>query len=69
KEDLETAIRYLKKALEIDHNFDRAHYNLGLVYLAQEKKEDAAKEFKETFKLSPSTIWGQLAKQHLEGLK
>jgi tetratricopeptide (TPR) repeat protein len=47
------AITNLKKAIELESNFKAAHYNLGGVYLAQGKPQEAANEFLTTVRIDP----------------
>lgn len=44
--DLETAAQYYLHCLELDPNFTIARYNLGVVYLEQEKSDIALRELK-----------------------
>ncbi|TKJ29178.1 hypothetical protein CEE39_09365 [bacterium (candidate division B38) B3_B38] len=54
---IEEAIQAYKKALEINSSYFYAYYNLGLVYVAQEKFLLALENFQECVKLKPGEIY------------
>ena len=47
-----------RKALNFDNTFYKAHYNLGVLYLAQDKPNMAITELKEVTKLKPDYAYG-----------
>lgn len=53
KEEFELAIASAKKALALDDRIENAHYFLGLTYNAQDRADEAIKEFKIEIKLYP----------------
>ena len=47
----------LKEIIKLNSNFDKAYYNLGLIYLNVERDLDKAKlYFEESLKLNPDYI-------------
>lgn len=54
--DLETAMKYHKKALEIDPNYGHAHYDMGLAYYDLKKYEEAASAFQKAAALNVNDI-------------
>jgi tetratricopeptide (TPR) repeat protein len=59
---LDEAIRYYRRALELDPDFAKAHYNLGNVLLDQGEFERAVIHYKMAVKLEPD--WTE-ARSHL----
>ena len=49
--EYEDAIVHYKKAISIDKNYAKAHYNLALMYKIQQKNEDAQKHFERAIKI------------------
>ena len=49
----EKALVSLKKAIELEPNFAGAYYNLGFVYKALNKEEQALRCFKKARELTP----------------
>lgn len=47
------AIRFYKKAIQIDPTFDEAFYKLGLVYLKSRRTRAAGKYFRTAYQLNP----------------
>ena len=64
----EKAIEKYKKAVEIDPNFLRTYYNLGLVYLNTGQKDEAIKSFQHVQELAPGTTLANEAKQSINKL-
>lgn len=52
----EEAEDYYKKGLKINYDFEALHYNLGHLYLEQEKYENAISCFKESIRLIPDGV-------------
>ena len=48
------AVRSYQRALELDPQFQIAHFNLGLAYFRHQQFDDAAKEFQVVLSLNPS---------------
>ena len=51
------------KAIEVEPNYTKAYYNLGIVYLRQEKRDLAKKNFQKVLKLEPNN---QQAKTNID---
>ena len=51
---MDNAISAYKKALAIDPNLTKAHYNLGLAYCKKDKLDEAISEYKETLAIDPN---------------
>jgi tetratricopeptide (TPR) repeat protein len=58
KDKLDEAIFMYKKAIEKDPKYYKAHYNLGYIYLAQEKPNMALDEFKKSVKYKDDFAYG-----------
>ncbi len=58
KDKLDEAIYMLKKAIEVDPKYYKAHYNLGYIYLIQEKPNMALEEFKKSVKYKDDFAYG-----------
>lgn len=56
------------KMLEMDSNFPRAHYELGLVLEEEGKLEEAVAEFKQALKASPDNVTALTALGHAQAL-
>jgi tetratricopeptide (TPR) repeat protein len=60
KGDNEEAIKQFYYVLDQDQNYYDAHYNLGLVYLDEERYNDALMEFEKTVKIAPRDFKGHI---------
>jgi tetratricopeptide (TPR) repeat protein len=60
KGDNEEAIKQFYYVLDQDQNYYDAHYNLGLVYLDEERFNDALMEFEKTVKIAPRDFKGHI---------
>ncbi len=58
KDRLDEAIYMFKKAIDKDPKYYKAHYNLGYIYLIQEKPNMALAEFKKAVKYKPDFAYG-----------
>ena len=56
--DTANAIIYYNAALTADANYELAYFNLGSIYFAQNKLEDAAANFKKVTELNPQNAEG-----------
>jgi tetratricopeptide (TPR) repeat protein len=56
----EEAIKQFYYVLDQDQNYYDAHYNLGLVYLDEERYNDALMEFEKTVKIAPRDFKGHI---------
>ena len=63
--EAEEALRF---ALSLEPRMEAAYYNLGLVFVAQGRHEDAKSVFRRARDLAPSSPFGQAAAQRLRGL-
>ncbi|MEJ2247158.1 MAG: tetratricopeptide repeat protein [Acidobacteriota bacterium] len=54
EENSDEQAEYYLKATQIKPDFLEAHYNLGLIYMNQEKMKEAAHEFEEVLKINPA---------------
>jgi tetratricopeptide (TPR) repeat protein len=64
--DALSALRFLSRALNADPNYAPARLHLGLVYLAQDKVEQAAAQFHLVIRLAPETPWAADAARLLQ---
>ena len=65
-EKFEQAANEFERALEIDPNDEKSHYNLGYLYAEQfDKPEDASKHFKRFLELAPSSKQAEAVKSYL----
>ena len=55
---LDEAAAEYREALRIDPSYANAHNNLGNVFLAQQKYDDAIREFEDVTRLQPTSIAG-----------
>jgi len=53
--EFDAAIDEFQQAIRIDPGYANAHNNLGNVWLAQGKVEDAIREFREVVRLQPDS--------------
>jgi tetratricopeptide (TPR) repeat protein len=60
KGDNDEAIKQFYYVLDQDQNYYDAHYNLGLVYLDEERFNDALMEFEKTVKIAPRDFKGHI---------
>jgi tetratricopeptide (TPR) repeat protein len=60
KGDNEKAIKEFDFVLEQDKNYYDAHYNLGLVFLDEERYNEALIEFEKTVKIAPKDFKGHV---------
>ena len=51
----ERAIKYISHSLRLKRN-DRAHVDLGVVYMGQKRFQDAEREFRESLKLKSDNV-------------
>ena len=51
--DLEASIPEYQAALRLNTDFEEAHQNLGIVYSALGRTEDAAAEYREALRVNP----------------
>ena len=58
KDKLDEAIYMYKQAIEKDPKYYKAHYNLGYIYLIQEKPNMALEEFKKSVKYKDDFAYG-----------
>lgn len=58
KDRLDEAVYMFKKAIEVDPKYYKAHYNLGYIYLTQEKPNMALSEFKQAVKYKDNFAYG-----------
>ncbi|MCL4499033.1 MAG: tetratricopeptide repeat protein [Chloroflexi bacterium] len=65
---LQSAISNVKKAIEINPNHPKAHYNLGVFYKTSGDNGNARKEFLTYLKLDPNGDSAYQAKQELANL-
>jgi type IV pilus assembly protein PilF len=66
---VELAIDEYKKALESNHDYANAYYNLGLAYLKKKESHAAMSAFQEVLRIAPYSEIGQLSKEYLDTLK
>jgi Tfp pilus assembly protein PilF len=66
---VELAIDEYKKAIALSNGYVNAHYFLGLAYLKTKNNPDAINSFKEVIKLSPDSVLGRQAREHLDLLR
>jgi tetratricopeptide (TPR) repeat protein len=58
KDKIDEATYMFKKAIKVDEKFYKAHYNLGYIYLIQEKPNMALEEFKKAVKYKDDFAYG-----------
>lgn len=51
RKELDKAMGFFRKAIEIKPEFPSAHYNIGLVYLQQKRCDDAVRQFNNVLRL------------------
>lgn len=67
---LEEAAEAFKRSIEIDENYQEAHYQLGMVYALWQQVPLAIAEFQKSISIDPESEWGKAAarqKTLLEG--
>jgi type IV pilus assembly protein PilF len=64
--EAEGALRF---ALNLDPEMSSAHYNLGLVLVAANRKEEARRAFRRARELAPQSAFGQAAAERLKELE
>jgi tetratricopeptide (TPR) repeat protein len=65
KHDNETAIKEILKAISIEPNHQKAHFNLGIIYLSSGRVSEAMTYFKNCYEIDPMSEVGQNSKQLL----
>lgn len=63
------AIEEFSKAVELDRDFAKAYYFLGLSYLKTKNISMALKTFQEVVRTAPDTEIGQLSREYIDALK
>jgi len=63
--DAEQALRF---AISLDPQMQAAYYNLGLVFVAENRKEEARAAFRRARQLGPNSPFGQAAFERLKAL-
>ena len=63
---INNAIRHLKKSLQIAPYIAETHYWLGMSYLKKKKYREAVKEFHAAIEIDPESEFGQKAKKRLD---
>ena len=58
----------LRFAISLDPKMQAAYYNLGLVFIAENRKDEAKAAFRQARQLGPDTPVGQAARDRLKGL-
>jgi tetratricopeptide (TPR) repeat protein len=58
KDKISEAVYMFKKSIKTDEKFYKAHYNLGYIYLIQEKPNMALEEFKKAVKYKDDFAYG-----------
>ncbi len=58
----------LRFAISLDPKMQAAYYNLGLVFIAENRKDEAKAAFREARKLGPDSPVGQAAQDRLKAL-
>lgn len=58
----------LRFAISLDPGLQAAYYNLGLVFLAEDRKEDARAAFRQARQLGPDSPFGRAAQDRLRTL-
>src|SRR5450755_4843247 len=56
KKQYDAAVIQFKKALQVDPKYAEAHYQLGLVYLRQQRGKEAYQEFGMAASLDPKNV-------------
>jgi Tfp pilus assembly protein PilF len=64
--DAEAALRF---AINLDPDMSSAYYNLGLVLVAANRKDDARGAFRRARELAPESAFGQAAAERLKALE
>jgi len=59
---LETSIRELKKAVEIDPDLTQAHFELGCIYLEKGQLDEAEKAFDKALESDPNSLRARICK-------
>lgn len=63
--EAESALRF---AINLDPEMQAAYYNLGLLFTAEQRVDDAKAAFRRTRQLGPDTAFGQAARDRLKAL-
>ena len=63
--EAESALRF---AISLDPEMQAAYYNLGLLFTAEQRVDDAKAAFRRTRQLGPDTVFGQAARDRLRAL-
>jgi len=58
----------LRFALSLDPQMQAAYYNLGLLFVAEQRTEDAKAAFRRARQLAPDSAFGQAALERLKAL-
>jgi Flp pilus assembly protein TadD len=64
--EAEGALRF---AINLDPDMSSAHYNLGLVLVAANRKDEARSAFLRARQLAPESAFGQAAAERLKALE
>jgi Tfp pilus assembly protein PilF len=63
------AVAEFKKAIDLNKNYAKAHYNLALAYLKLQDTTSARTEFREVLRIDSDSEIGQLSKEYIETLR
>ncbi len=63
--DAEDELRF---AINLDQKMQGAYYNLGLVFAAEDRTEDAKQAFRRAVELGPDSSFGQAARERLRSM-
>lgn len=66
---VEMAIQEYRKAIEINKNYQNAHYYLALAHVKQKDYVAAADAFREAIRIAPDSEKGRLSREYLDSLK
>ena len=65
---LPEAEEQLKYAIRLEPQLEAAYYHLGLVLIAQDRKDEAKIAFRQARQLAPNSPFGQAAVERLKAL-